>query len=323
MTFLPSALLRRVFGLLCVALFLAGCGAKMPPQNAAAPAKNAVSPTPTTPPRVLARDDLGRAIALQKTPQRVVVIGPGAVEIVYALGAQKRLVGRDQFATFPPAAKSLPVLGDFQGPNLESVLAARPDFLIVQGESYGKTRIESWQKQLGVPVASLAATTLSGVAEDVKKIASWLNVESAATPLLKRFGALKTSREYSQAKKTTAFFEIGRSPLWTAGKNTLIDDLLRAAGLRNAAADISGYKNYSLETLQTRAPDFYIVTASTADEAARQKALRDLRAQPGLRDLSCVKNGRVIVLSADEVLRPGPRLLDGIEALRSAVKVQK
>ena len=307
--------LRRVFFLCGLAVFVVGCGAKGHRDPPIELPKSASS-------RVLARDDLGREIALSKTPQRVVVIGPGAVEIVYALGAQKQMVGRDQFATFPPAAKSLPVLGDFQGPNLESVLAARPDFLIVQGESYGKTRIENWQKQLGVPVASLAATTLSGVADDVRKIASWLGAENAAAPLLKRFAALKTSREYSQGKRSSAFFEVGRSPLWSAGKNTLIDDVLRAAGLENAARDISGYKNYSLETLQTRAPDFYIVTAPSADEAARRKALRDLRAQPGLRDLSCVKNGHVIVLNADEVLRPGPRLLDGIEALRRAVKTQ-
>ena len=316
MVFALIAQFRRAFPLVCAAFFVVGCGVKTPlPNNAAS--------TKTAPSRVLARDDLGREIALKKTPQRVVVIGPGAVEIVYALGAQKRLVGRDQFATFPPAAKSVPVLGDFQGPNLESVLAARPDFLIVQGESYGKTRIESWQKQLGVPVASLAATSLSGVADDVRKIASWLGAENAAVPLLKRFAALKTSREYSQGKTPSAFFEVGRSPLWSAGKNTLIDDVLRAAGLENAARDINGYKNYSLETLQMRAPDFYVVTAPTSDEAARQKALRDLRAQPGLRDLSCVKNGRIIVLNADEVLRPGPRLLDGIEALRRAVQIQK
>jgi iron complex transport system substrate-binding protein len=319
MLFVTAAPFRRVLFLLCAVFFSSGCNATPPDANVESPVAPRISS-----PRVLARDDLGREIRLAQTPQRVVVIGPGATEILFALGAGKRLIGRDQISTYPKEAQRAPVMGDFSGPFLEATTAAHPDFVIVQGETYDRARADAWQKQIGAPVAVLAATTLSGVADGIRKIASWLEVEGAAQPLLKRFEAVKNTREYAHEKnRPSAFFEVGRAPLWASGNNTLIGDVMRAAGVRNATSDISGYKAYSLETLQTRRIDWYISTAQKTDEAARQNVLVHLRAQPGIRDLECVKKGRVVVLNADEVLRPGPRLLNGIETLRRAVNAEK
>jgi iron complex transport system substrate-binding protein len=120
------------------------------------------------------RDDLNRPVELRAVPQRVAVIGPGAVETVFALGAGDKLVGRDSGTDYPPAALRAPVVGDHKGPNLEQLVAARPDFVIIQGETYGRERLEEWQKQIGVPVAGLAATTVPGVQAGMRKVRTWL-----------------------------------------------------------------------------------------------------------------------------------------------------
>ncbi len=321
-------------------LLVAGC-ARGPQQNgslslakkATAPAENAAEQITraASQRRSLPRDDLGRDIKLAGVPQRIVTIGPGATETVFALGAGSRLIGRDSASDYPAAALKVPIAGDYTGPALEAVIAARPDLVIVQGETYGRARIEDWQRKIGVPVASLAATTVEEVAQDIEKIGAWLDVRDAARKLAQRLprpqdgsaaerqlAAMKTK---SGAKPHSAFFEVGRSPLWTAGRGTLINDVMTHAGLLNTARDINGYKQYGLESLMVREPDYYIVTAKQSEHG---RVLRELRHQPSLGRLRCIREGRVLIVSTDLVLRPGPRLAQGIsELLRQQLSLRR
>ena len=286
--------LARVLPFLCI---LAGCAA---PQKPAPPA-------PSQSPKVaFPRDDLNRPIALIKPAERVIVIGPGAIETVYALGAGKQLVGRDNYATVPPAAKNVAIAGDYQGPNVEQSVALRPDLIIVQGETYDRTRIENWQSQIGVPVAALTATNLKMVRADMLKIGAWLGKPTQARTL-----AATLKLPDPPKNGPTAFIEIGQSPLYSAGPDTLVGDVVRAAGLRNAA-QIKGYQPYNVESLLARAPDFYLA----ASDKPKAEFVRELQSSPLLSKLGCVQAGRVIVVDGDLLLRPGPRLKQGIEQLK-------
>jgi iron complex transport system substrate-binding protein len=248
--------------------------------------------------------------------------------MIFALGAGDRLVGRDSNSDYPPGKRprgvqGIPVVGDFTGPFAESTVAARPDFIIVQGETYGRARIEDWQKKTGVPVAALSATSVDGVADGLKKIGAWLDASVPARNL--------ASRLYLQRKDprgVTAFFEVGRKPLWTAGRDTLIDDILTRAGFTNAARDVASYKQYNLETLLARQPDFYVVTSGrlktgqdlrSALDAERARVLVALRREPGFKGLKAVQNGRVIVVPSDWALRPGPRIYGAIQSMSEQV----
>jgi len=290
-----------------ILLLAAGCSREAPPAApptptpAVRPAKNYKPP----------RDDLGREVKLIAPPQRIVVIGPGATETIYALGQGERLVGRDELSNYPEQTKDVAVIGDFKGPVAEKVVAARADFILIQGETYDRARIESWQKQCGAPVAVLAPKNVAEVARGIDKIGAWLGASKQANvlsaPLLKR---IKMARKPNPTN--TAFFEVSRAPLWTPGRGTLLDDLMRLAGLTNVAG-ISGYKQYNVETLIAKQPRFYIVTTVSAPD--RMKVLKELRDEPSLRGLKCVQQGRVIVVNGDLVMRPGPRLIAGIAML--------
>lgn len=292
-----------------IVLPLLGFGGCNSPQKPAPipSAPGAVSGQFSAPP-----DDLGRDIALKSPAARVVVIGPGAIETVFALGAQKSLVGRDDYADFPPAAKTIAVAGNYSGPGVEKCIALRPDLIIVQGETWDKARVESWQTQIGAPVAALTATNLAGVRRDFGKIGAWLGVPKQAETLVQSLNIAPPRG----SGKLRAFFEVGRAPLYSAGQGTLVDDVMRAGGLKNVAADVKGYQPFGIETLLARVPDVYV---STSKESPA-KVLRDLRAEPSLSKLKCVREGKVVVIKGDLLLRPGPRLRQGILQLQRAAK---
>lgn len=268
---------------------------------------------PSSPPKVSSaitfpQDDLGREIKLKAPAQRVVCIGPGATEIIFALGAQSKLVGRDQISDYPAGTKTIPIVGDYVGPSVEKVIALRPDLVIIQGETYDKARVENWQQKIGAPVATLVPLSVEQTRRGIEKIAAWLGANEKLAEATKEFRALPAINPPAR----TAFYEVQRSPLWTAGKNTLIGDEIKAIGLQNVAHDITSYKAFNIEVLLKSDPDFYIVTMEEPDY---QKALRALRSTPALKNLSAIRAGRVLVADADLVLRPSPRLPLGLQSL--------
>lgn len=253
-------------------------------------------------------DDLGREIALRSPAKRVIVIGPGAIETLFALGAGKSLVGRDSYADFPPEAKKVAIAGDYSGPSVEKCVALRPDLVILQGETWDKARVEGWQKQIGAPVAALVATDVKGVAVGIGKFGKWLGQSAGAGRVT---AALQPSRNSSNRRTFDGFIEIGRSPLWTAGQKTLVSSVLSQGGGKNMA-QVSGYQPYGLESLLARQPEFYLVPS----KAKRETVLEQLRGHAALSKLNCVRRGQVIVVDPDLVLRPGPRLGLGIAKIK-------
>ena len=271
------------------ALFLAGCSSQTAP------------PTPANFPR----DGAGRAVNLPTPASRVIALGPGAVETVWALGAGKKLVGRDDYADFPPETKKVEVAGNFQGPNIEKCIALRPDLVIVQGEGIELSRADEWQAKIGAPVAVIGATTVGGVREEIEKIAAWLD---ASPEKLKN--ATAHFHENAHFWNVSVFIEIGRSPLYTAGQNTLVGDVVSRNGFQNIAS-VRGYQAYNIENLLAKPPRAYLVPT----KKTKAQTLAELRAHPTLSKLEAVKKGRVVVVDPDLILRPGPRLRDGMSKL--------
>ncbi len=268
--------------------------------------------SPPIAPSVSDRDDLGRPLRFAHVPQRIVTWGPGATEMVFALGLGSKVVGRDSGSNYPPAALAVPAVGDFRGPAFEKVMALRPDFIVAQGETLDAGRMADWEAKCGAPVGALTEATVDGVANDFEKLGGWLGAAVAAR---REAAVLREARTPKMG--VTAFFELGRSPLYTAGSGTLIDDVMARAGIANVARDVHGYNLYNPESLAAREPDLYIVTDEYGSTA---RALAELRSSPTLGQLRCVRAGKVVALPADLVLRPGPRLARGIAVLAAAAR---
>ncbi len=105
------------------------------------------------------------------------------------------------------------------------------------------------------------------------------------------------------------------SPVWTAGAGTFQDEAIRAAGARNVGASVQDFKEFSLEKLVAADPDWLILTTMAGSP---EQMKRDVLASPALQRLTAVKTGRLLLLNADEIDRPGPRLVNAIEAMQKA-----
>ncbi len=302
---------RRLAPILLAPFILAGCAHAPAPSNGLKQkgiGRAQYKQDPDVP--IFPADDLGRRVALRGPAQRVVVIGPGAVETMFDLGAASQLVGRDSYADFPASAKKVAVGGDYNGPNVEQCLALRPDLVVVQGETSNRARFEGWQSKIGVPVAALTTTNFASLAGDFTKLGGWINKPKEAAALAKQFTLPLPP------VKATALIQTGDTPDWIAGRGTLVADAARHAGYANIAdaLRIDGYKKVNVESLLVHQPDAIIVPS----KKPRAQILASLRADAGFSKLACVRAGRVIVVDGDLLLRPGPRLLDGVAALKRA-----
>lgn len=259
-------------------------------------------------------DDLGRPIKLKQPAQRVVAIGPGLVETLFDLKAEKQLVGRDDFADFPPQAKRVAIGGNFQGPNIEQCLALQPDLVIVQGETSNKGKFDDWQSKLGVPVAALTTTNFADLAKDFRKVGAWVGKSKEAQAMAKEFEGLTPASKNAPR----ALVQTGDEAGWIAGSGTLVADAISRGGFRNIADDlgIQGYKQINIESVLVKQPDVLIVPS----KKTKPEVLASLRASQALAKLACVQQGHVVVVDGDFLLRPGPRLLQGVQQLRAASK---
>jgi len=303
----------RYFAALLVPLaLLSGCA---PTQNAATVSQNQAKPALVSKAPFPA-DDLGRPVALRQPAKRVIIIGPGLVETMFYLKAQGQLVGRDDYADFPSSAKQVAIAGDFNGPNIEQCLALRPDLVIVQGETSDKGKFDDWQQKLGVPVVALTTTNFEGLARDLRSVGAWIGRSKSAGALAQKF----QSPPAPLKPGARALIETGDSPGFIAGRGTLVSEVARHAGYGNIADElgIDGYKQVNVEALLVHPPDLIIVPS----KKPKAQVLAALRADAALASLSCVKEGRVVVVNGDWLLRPGPRLLNGVAALKARMLLE-
>lgn len=249
-------------------------------------------------------------------PRRVVALAPSAAEIIYALGAAERVVGVSDFAADLPESKGKVRLGGFS-PDLERIAALRPDLAIVSRDGTDR-RAADRLASLGVRVVVTDATSLAGVFEDIRTVGSALGktveADRLVATLKRRVGnAQARSPARAMAGRRTALAVIWPDPPVVAGPSTFVGDLLSLAGLDNVVPRSAGqWPRISHETLVAWNPRLLV----RPDTAQNRAAFRDAFA-PGSRWrlLPAVRDGRVVVLPGDWLERPGPRLVDALEAL--------
>lgn len=239
---------------------------------------------------------------------RVVSLAPSSTEIVCALGAGALLVGVDQFSDFPAAVRQLPRVGSDLSPSLERILKLEPDVVLI-ATTANTRELAGDLERLGVRVVVSRADTLADVFDDVRKIGAAVGADAERF----LFGLrARLDRVAARAARLGAaprtLVVVWTDPLTVAGGKSFVDDAIRAAGGVDVVADSpQPYPQYSVERLLARAPEV-IVVGSHGDTPP----LAPLFAHPSL---PAVRDHRVYRIDQDLLFRPGPRLVDGIEAL--------
>lgn len=258
-------------------------------------------------------DDYGRTVAIPAHPQRVVSLSPAVTEIMYALGAQKLLVGRTDFCEFPPEVATIPSIGGISNLSIESILAMKPD-LVISGSMVSRKATDQLD-QMGVPmVCVIEKPRFQALYDNISAIGRLVGKEHEADSLnalmRERVNALDTNTltqlHNNALPKVYYVVGFGAGGNFTAGGNTFINDIIRMAGGRNIAEDIEGW-SYSLEALMREDPDYIIVRREDSAAFCGMKPYNRLRA---------VRNGHVIGIVSGTLDLQVPRNIDAILYLR-------
>ncbi|GBC99567.1 Vitamin B12-binding protein [bacterium HR17] len=265
------------------------------------------------------RDDLGRTVTVPARVRRIVSLTPAATESLFALGAGERVVGVCSACDYPPSVKKLPQVGDFAKPSLERIVALRPDLIVISSATIPAAIADDLQRRAGVPVFVLRPQTLQDVMRGLVKLGDVVHrlrrARQLVAQLQRRLDAVTRQIKARQRGRLrpTVVVEIAPPPsLMVVGSRNYIDDAIARAGGRNAFADApQPFPVVSLEALVAKDPDVYIVATKKPSEAVRDA----VRQRAGFGALRCVRAGRVFAVDPDLLLRPTPRLVDGVEKL--------
>jgi iron complex transport system substrate-binding protein len=254
-------------------------------------------------------DDRGRTLRLAAVPRRIVSLAPSLTEIVFLLGQEEKLVGVTRFCDHPPAAAGLPRVGGIVDPDVERIVAARPDLVLCTTDGNPRERVRMLE-EAGIPCFAVGPQDLAAVYRTIERIADLLGVHERgrreADALRKR--ARRASRP-GRGPSPRVLFLVSTAPVIAAGAGTFLDEIVRTAGGRNAAAGYAGrYPRLGVEDLIASGPDVVLVASMTGSETLPVSVTR-------WKEIPAFRNGDVVSLDGDLVTRPGPRLVDGLETV--------
>lgn len=311
---------RRTILVFFTALLLAACGSPAPPAELTPTptmAEATAAPTVTADSSIELVDGLGRAVRLEAPAQRVISLAPSNTELLFAVGAGDQTVGRDSLSDYPPAAAEVDSIGDvYAGLNSEVIVSLQPD-LVLAAEITPPEQVEELEA-LGLTVYWLAnPTTLEGLYANIRLVGQLTGQEAGADALVAELQARADVVAAALAdieERPTVFYELdGSDPAnpWTAGEGTFIDLLIELAGGANIGTALeSQYGQLSIEEILRQDPDLILL-----GDAAFGVTPESVAARAGWDALSAVQNGRVYPFDDNLASRPGPRLIEGLEAM--------
>jgi iron complex transport system substrate-binding protein len=258
-------------------------------------------------------DDLGNTIELQAPARRVISLYGAFAEMLYAIGAGPSLIARTQADEIPPEIRKLPAVGTHMRPNVEMLVGLKPDLVVQSASRRSATPEMDAVANAGIPVAIFSPKTLEGIFSTMERLGVLTGREdearAAVDDLRKRLKAIKAKVEKVE-KRPRVFFEVRAEPLAAAGKDSIVQEILTAAGAENVVSIDAGIARYGFELLLRDDPDFYIVQSGPMN-----KNPPDPKNRSHFDQLRAVREGRVLFV--DELLfsRPGPRAVDAVAQL--------
>lgn len=262
-------------------------------------------------------DGLGRRITIKEIPKRIISLAPPITEIVFKLDLEDKLVGVTNYCNYPPEARFKEKVGGttFADLDLEKIISLKPDLILVS-TGYQKKTISAIEER-GINIFALEANSLEEVIENIELVGRITGRENKAAKISdnmrKRIKAVeKKTNHFSEDKRPRVLHVTSVSEgLWTPGKGTFQDDIIRKAGGINIAHDLGkGWGIMSLEEVIHRDPEVIVVSF------AHGRGLRDykwVKTDPRLKNVTARKQGRIYKIDADIISRSGPRIVDGLE----------
>ena len=248
-------------------------------------------------------DDRGVTVTLPAAPQRIVSLLPSLTETVCELGYCARLVGVDRYSNFPASLVKLPQVGGGLDPNIEAIVALKPDVVLMAKSSRAGERLEA----LGLKVVALEPKTHADVQRVMLKLGQLLDVPDAAR-IWRAIDAGVSAAAQSvpaSARGTRVYFEVNQGP-YAAGESSFIGETLTRLGAKNiVAAKLGPFPKLNPEFIVRANPDLIMIGQRSAD---------GLMSRPGWYSIRALREQRVCIFPSEEantLVRPGPRMAEG------------
>jgi len=256
-------------------------------------------------------DDIGHELTLSAPAERVVSLSPAITEVLFAIGAGDRLVGRTQWDVYPPEAKRVPSVGEGLPPNVEVVVATRPDLVLFYAASANAAAIEQLDG-IGIPTFSLRVDSLASVATIARQLGVLTGHSSEGEDLATRFRARldSASQHVSGLRRTSVVILVWDNPPIVIGGGSFLSELVALAGGQNVFADIvSPSATVSIEAIAQRDPNLVLITGDS---------------EPGFltrsewQAVSAVAADRIVLVSGSEFSWPSPRAFQAVAKLEES-----
>ena len=246
-------------------------------------------------------------------PKRVVSLLPSLTETVCALGECSRLVGVDRYSNWPAAVEKLPRVGGGIDPNIEAIVALKPDLVLMAESSRAAERLTA----LGLKVLTLEPKTHEHVQVVIAKVGDALGLPPEKAEQLWRSinsGVAEAAASLPEsARGTRVYFEVNRAP-YAAGESSFIGQTLKCLGAGNVVpAELGPFPKLNPEFVVRANPDLIMVG---------QRNVQGMTERPGWQRLRAVREQRICVFNSDDedaIVRAGPRMAEGARLLAHCI----
>ncbi|MCG6928275.1 MAG: helical backbone metal receptor [Acidobacteria bacterium] len=251
--------------------------------------------------------EASRSDRVETDGPRIVVMAPAAAEVLEILGATDRVVGRGDYVVWPPALQKLPRVGAYHAPSVETVLSLGTTLLLTTSSQAGQGA-HARLRELGIEVLALETNTYESMLGSIVAIGKEVNREEEARRVVERIRReMDEIRELARdASARRVVFVVDRDPVYVAGPGSHVDEMIRAVGGENIAADAaSDWQLLSMEIILERAPEVIIDTSDNGEGALRGRVAGPWERWPFL---PAVEQNRVYWVDPIRLVIPGPRL---------------
>ena len=258
-------------------------------------------------------DDLGRTVVIDRIPQRIVSLAPASTEILFALGLGDKIVGVTDECDYPEQAKAKSSVGPYGFVSPEKIIDLRPDLILSDGWPWD---VVLQLETLGYPVIVLQPKDIDGIFRNIELIGKVTGAEKQAAELItdmqNRIGAI--AAKTAAASRPTVYYEMDVG-FWTGGAGSFIDALIILAGGNNIAAGAPAWAMLSNEVIIDAKPDIIVLGYMIKGT----ESVDEVRNRSGWSEIPAVSNNKIYIIDSDLILRPGPRVIQGLEQLAQII----
>lgn len=264
------------------------------------------------------RDMMDHEVTLLSPPRRIVSLVPSVTEVIYALGAEDRLAGRTDYCEFPAAARAKPSVGGMVNPNLEALVALKPDLVIATDEG---NREETFQQlaRLRIPTYLVHATRLDALRNMIARLGALTGREAAVGPLTesltRRVQAVRNA--VAPFPRPRVLYVIWPEPLIVPGRQSLLTELIDVAGGESVTStQDQAYVRFSVEAAVALAPQVIVLADHASANGGTSHAGRpEPEKWKRFASVPAIRAGRLYSVDLSILHRYGPSVVDGLESL--------